>query len=167
MLFSADNEEVFLNTPSLRVTGDGGTVFSGSIQVPLVKADVGNNLKYVLAKVISGKGLPDQLCDTYRVFSRLESPTRSLEMLASEGIHLQSYGGSIRMVSQRDLSVKSTEGAIVLRSKSIKMPFLPVLKDPHHTSQYKLFQMCVCQNGKLFLASSESSCFTRDLSVCG
>lgn len=98
---------------------------------------------------------------------RLESPTKSLEISASEGMHLQSRGGSVRVVSQRSLSLQSTNGGIVLRSKNIKMPFLPVIKDSYRNGPHKLFQMCVCHDGKLFLASSESSCFASDISVCG
>lgn len=85
-------------------------------------------------------------------------------------MHLQSYGGSVSVISQKDLSLKSTNGDIVLRSKSIKMPFLPVIKDINNNNrnrQHKLFQMCVCHNGKLFLASSEASCYSNDISVCG
>lgn len=45
ILFSVDDDEVFLGAETLRVTGEGGTVFSGSIQTPLVRAESGNDLR--------------------------------------------------------------------------------------------------------------------------
>lgn len=47
-MFSANNNEVFIGTETLHVSGDGGTIFKDSIQTPLVRAAPGNNLKYVL-----------------------------------------------------------------------------------------------------------------------
>lgn len=43
--FSVSNKEVLVNTESLSVTGEGGTVFSGSINTPLVRAESGHDLK--------------------------------------------------------------------------------------------------------------------------
>lgn len=99
---------------------------------------------------------------------RLESSTRSLEMVASKGIHLQSTGGTVKVVSQVDLSLKSTEGALIVHSRSIRMPHLPLPKGSFTAHQHKIFQMCVCGDGKLFLASPESACSSRNLgAVCG
>lgn len=51
VVFAVDEKEVLVGTECLEVTGDGGTVFEGSVQTPLVRAAPGNNLKYVLNKV--------------------------------------------------------------------------------------------------------------------
>lgn len=41
-----NDQEVFLGAETLRVTGEGGTVFSGSVQTPLVRAESGHDLRY-------------------------------------------------------------------------------------------------------------------------
>lgn len=51
VVFAVDEKEVLVGTECLEVTGDGGTVFEGSVQTPLVRAAPGNNLKYVFNKV--------------------------------------------------------------------------------------------------------------------
>lgn len=43
--FSVNSQEVLVNTHSLSVTGEGGTVFSGSIETPVVRAESGHDLK--------------------------------------------------------------------------------------------------------------------------
>lgn len=43
--FSANKREVVVNRDALTVTGEGGTVFSGSVQTPVVRAESGNDLK--------------------------------------------------------------------------------------------------------------------------
>lgn len=93
---------------------------------------------------------------------RLESPTSSIDITAANGIHLDSYGGAVRVVSQNDISLKSTDGSVVLQSENIKMPFLPVPKDAQYPYEHQAFQMCVCHDGKIFLASPESTCLTRE-----
>ncbi|KAJ9591020.1 hypothetical protein L9F63_027772, partial [Diploptera punctata] len=44
VLFSADRKEVVVGAEVLRVTGNGGAVFDGTVQTPLVRADSGNEL---------------------------------------------------------------------------------------------------------------------------
>lgn len=39
ILFSVNHREVFIGADTLRITGDGGTIFSGSVQTSLVRAD--------------------------------------------------------------------------------------------------------------------------------
>lgn len=47
VLFSADNREVVVGSESLRVAGEGGAAFSGSVQTTLVRAEPGNDLRLV------------------------------------------------------------------------------------------------------------------------
>lgn len=44
-MFSAAADEIYVNAVNLRVTGEGGTVFSGSLQTPFVRAESGSDLK--------------------------------------------------------------------------------------------------------------------------
>lgn len=45
VLFSADREQVIVGAEMLRVTGDGGAVFQGSVQTPLVRGESGRGLR--------------------------------------------------------------------------------------------------------------------------
>lgn len=48
MLFSVNKNEVSIGANALNVEGEGGAVFRESIQTPLIRAEPGKELKYVL-----------------------------------------------------------------------------------------------------------------------
>ncbi|XP_068906083.1 gamma-sarcoglycan isoform X2 [Tenebrio molitor] len=139
VLFSADNREVVVGSESLRVAGEGGAAFSGSVQTTLVRAEPGNDL-------------------------RLESPTRSLELHGPQGVHLESRGGKIKIVSLNDISFKSEVGSVRLEASSVVMPMLPTAIPTSKPAPNKneIFQLCVCNNGRLFLVPSHLHCAAED-----
>lgn len=144
VLFSADHKEVILGVDSLRITGEGGTIFHGSVQTPLVRAESGHDL-------------------------RLESSTRSLEIRAPMGINVESRAGDIKLMSLNDIKLKSVAGQVRLESSSILMPQLPHATSSPRSIQTKsdeIFQLCVCRNGKLFIAPSHSVCSGSDDHIC-
>nr|CAI5847236.1 unnamed protein product [Callosobruchus analis] len=158
LLFSANRKEVLVGSETLHVTGEGGTILRGSIQTRLVRAEAGHDL-------------------------RLESPTRSLEMKGAKGVHLESRGGGIGAVAFNDISFKSEVGALRLDTASILMPALPTAKltSPGNLkysnippaelgstqSTPDIYQLCVCESGKLFLASPHLVCASEnDDKVC-
>ncbi|XP_072391203.1 gamma-sarcoglycan [Diabrotica undecimpunctata] len=140
LLFSADRKEVLVGSETLRVVGEGGTSFSGSVQTTLVRADAGHEL-------------------------RLESPTRSLEIKAAKRIHMESQGGKIRTISFNDLTLHSEVGSIKLETSSILMPLIPtakVMSRAATSDTYDIYQLCVCESGKLFLASPHLVCASEN-----
>lgn len=42
-----DKNEVVIGSDTLRVNGEGGTSFRGSVQTTLVRAEAGHDLRYV------------------------------------------------------------------------------------------------------------------------
>lgn len=71
----------------------------------------------------------------------------------------------MRVVALKDIELKTEEGFISLNSRSIVMPSLPTVKPVHRTEEQKtkhVYQLCVCENGRLFLAPSSSICATDD-----
>ncbi|XP_015179437.1 PREDICTED: zeta-sarcoglycan [Polistes dominula] len=100
VLFSANREQVLVGADMLKITGDGGAVFQGSVQTPLVRGE-------------SGRGL------------RLESATRSIKISAPQRVVLESWANEISASCLTDLKVQSVHGAIRLDSKSV---FLKGLK---------------------------------------
>ncbi|XP_046835872.1 zeta-sarcoglycan isoform X1 [Vespa crabro] len=183
VIFSANREQVLVGADMLKVTGDGGAVFQGSVQTPLVRGE-------------SGRGL------------RLESATRSLKISAPQRVVLESWANEISASCLTDLKLQSIHGAIKLDSKSV---FLKGLKtavtvqgrssreqqqqqpeqeqqqqqqqqQPQQQQQQQqqrssrssthqnqretsIYQLCACANGKLFLARPEGIC-QADKSVC-
>lgn len=48
VLFAVDKNEVAVGANALRIDGEGGAMFRESIQTPLIRAEPGKELKYVL-----------------------------------------------------------------------------------------------------------------------
>ncbi|XP_076760679.1 sarcoglycan delta isoform X2 [Xylocopa sonorina] len=161
ILFSADKEQVVVGAEMLRVTGDGGAVFQGSVQTPLVRGE-------------SGRGL------------RLESATRSLKISAPQRIAIESWANEISASCLTDLKLQSVHGAIRLDAKALFMKGLKAAspsqghssreqqQQQQHSSRTSahqsqrdttIYQLCACANGKLFLARSEGTC-QADKSIC-
>ncbi|XP_011645267.1 zeta-sarcoglycan isoform X2 [Pogonomyrmex barbatus] len=165
VLFSAEKERVIVGADMLRVTGDGGAVFQGSVQTPLVRGE-------------SGRGL------------KLESATRSLKISAPQRVVIESWASEISASCLTDLKLQSVHGAIRLDAKSVYIKGLktaiPVQghssreqqqqqqQQQHsgrsssaHQSQKEstIYQLCACASGKLFLARPDGSC-QADKSIC-
>lgn len=87
---------------------------------------------------------------------------------------MESLGGKIRTIALNDISFTSEVGAIKLESSSIVMPSLPTAKIGPRTQSgdssdaaYEIFQLCVCESGKLFLALPHLVCASEnDDRVC-
>ncbi|XP_061398344.1 uncharacterized protein LOC133334061, partial [Musca vetustissima] len=144
-LFSVNRDEVTIGAHALRVDGEGGAIFRESIQTPHVRAEPGREL-------------------------RLESPTRQLEMKAAQEINLQSRAGGIEISALEDIKLTTIEGSLRFESSKIFMPNLRTVPSiqgqPQKDHTHRVFQLCACSSGKLFLASSHSSCAGDDSTVC-
>ncbi|XP_037726288.1 delta-sarcoglycan [Drosophila subpulchrella] len=146
-LFSVNRNEVTIGAHSLRIDGEGGAVFRESVQTPHVRAEPGREL-------------------------RLESPTRQLEMTAAKDINLQSRAGGIEVVALEDVKFRALDGSLRLESSKILMPNLRTAQPPilgtaqSRDHMHRVFQLCACSNGKLFLAAPHSICAGDDSTVC-
>uniref|UniRef100_A0A1B0DEM4 Uncharacterized protein n=1 Tax=Phlebotomus papatasi TaxID=29031 RepID=A0A1B0DEM4_PHLPP len=155
-LFAVNRDEVAIGANALKIDGEGGAIFHESIQTPLVRADAGRELK-------------------------LESPTRSLELKASQAILIQSRAGSLDATCLNDLKLNSETGSIRLDSANILMPNLKTAQPPtsqanmpstllggrpEHQMHNKVYQLCACASGKLFLAAPHSVCAGDESTVC-
>ncbi|EDV32714.1 uncharacterized protein Dana_GF22006 [Drosophila ananassae] len=146
-LFSVNRDEVTIGAHSLRIDGEGGAVFRESVQTPHIRAEPGREL-------------------------RLESPTRQLEMTAAKDINLQSRAGGIELVSLEDVKFRALDGSLRLESSKILMPNLRTAQPPimgtaqSRDHMHRVFQLCACSSGKLFLAAPHSICAGDDSTVC-
>lgn len=146
MLFSADKNEVVVGADVLSVTGKGGAIFNGSVQTPLVRTDSRNELS-------------------------IESFARSIEILGAIGVALESRAGDLIASCLLDLKLQSVEGTIQLDAAQLYLKGLQTAKPPgtgkHVVSRSEIYQLCVCGNGKLFLAPPDGQCiFETENNVC-
>nr|XP_028573274.1 delta-sarcoglycan [Podarcis muralis] len=142
LLFSADDNEVVVGAERLKVLGAEGVVFPKSIETPNVRADPFKEL-------------------------RLESPTRFLVMEAPKGVEINAEAGNLEATCRTELKLESKDGEITLEAANIKLPRLPLGSFSSTGSRQKIYELCVCPNGRLFLsqAGSSSTCQIKT-SVC-
>lgn len=126
-LFTVDEEEAVVGTGRLRVTGPEGAIFEHSVETPLVRADPFQEL-------------------------RLESPTRSLSMDAPKGVHIKAHAGKIEALSQMDIIFHSSDGMLVLDAETVCLPKLVQGTQGPASSSQRLYEICVCPDGKLYLS---------------
>ncbi|XP_058133040.1 gamma-sarcoglycan isoform X1 [Dasypus novemcinctus] len=126
-LFTVDEKEVVVGTDKLRVTGPEGAHFEHSVETPLVRADPFQDL-------------------------RLEAPTRSLSMDAPRGVHIKAAAGKIEALSQMDIKFHSSDGMLVLDAETVCLPKLVQGTGGPSSSNQRLYEICVCPDGKLYLS---------------
>ncbi|XP_062305151.1 zeta-sarcoglycan isoform X1 [Osmerus eperlanus] len=139
LLFSATEEQVSIGTDKLTVTGAEGAVFGHSVETPLIQAVASQDLK-------------------------LESPTRTLTMEAPRGVEVSARTGGLKALCRKDLHLQSTEGEIFLDAAAVRLETLPLgtyaaSSGPSSSSPraQKVYEVCVCPSGKLYLSPAESS----------
>ncbi|KAM8785362.1 gamma-sarcoglycan isoform 2-T2 [Rhynchonycteris naso] len=126
-LFTVDESEVVVGTDRLRVTGPEGALFEHSVETPLIRADPFQEL-------------------------RLESPTRNLSMDAPKGVHIKTHAGKIEALSQMDIIFHSSDGMLLLDAETVYLPkLLQGIQGPAGSSE-RLYEMCACPDGKLYLS---------------
>ncbi|KAI1234163.1 Delta-sarcoglycan, partial [Lamprotornis superbus] len=171
LLFSADDNEVVVGAERLRVLGAEGTVFPKSIETPNVRADPFKELR-VWGAAAQQPSSPAEVSRSpepwlTRVCCRLESPTRALVMEAPKGIEINAEAGSLKATCRTELRLESKDGEITLNSAKIKLPNLPQGSSSSAGSRQKIYELCVCPNGRLFLSQAGSSSTCQiNTSVC-
>lgn len=99
----------------------------------------------------------------------LESLTNSLRLTGAEGVQVGSTAGGISLVSFQDIKIRSKLGKVDIRGSDIWLKDIPVINASSRQSSYNnnidIFQVCVCESGKLFLSPARSLCDV-DISMC-
>ncbi|CAH2091900.1 unnamed protein product [Euphydryas editha] len=140
-VFYASREEVRVSAETLWAEGAGGLAVRSAVQTPLIRAPPGSDLQ-------------------------LESLTRRLDMRAPQSIYLESRAGSIDITSHSNIKLDSIVGAIKIDAPNI---IIGNLKEAQTTEKpqknlrgIKVYQLCACASGKLFLAASDDICEVQD-----
>ncbi|KOB52008.1 Uncharacterized protein OBRU01_26694, partial [Operophtera brumata] len=148
-VFRASRDEVRVFAETFAVEGVGGITVKSAIQAPLVRAPPASDLQ-------------------------LESLTRTLSLRAPKSIVLESRAGNIDVTAHGHIDLKSTAGAVKIEASDIIIGNLKeaVAAEPDRTQKNlrikKVYQLCVCASGKLFLAAPEAPCVASvdDVEIC-
>jgi len=136
LLFFVDSKEIGYKLENLRILDDGGSIFEGAIQTSKIRPESDHPLS-------------------------LESPTRSLKIEAGQDLELLSSAGEIVINSLLDLKMNSKQGDIHFESSNLYISGLG-----RSTGQGNMqYQLCICQNGRLFLAIEHADC-RADRTIC-
>ncbi|XP_068627848.1 delta-sarcoglycan-like [Battus philenor] len=136
-VFHASREEVRVFADAFAVDGEGGLTVNSAIQAPLVRAPPSSKLQ-------------------------LESLTRRLDLRAPQSIYLESRAGGIEITSHSDINLDSIVGAIRMDAPNIVIDYLKIanttVKPQKYNRANKVYQLCACASGKLFLAAPDALC---------
>ncbi|CAH2063357.1 unnamed protein product, partial [Iphiclides podalirius] len=136
-VFHASREEVRVFADAFAVNAEGGLTVNSAIQAPLVRAPPSSKLQ-------------------------LESLTRRLDLRAPQSIYLESRAGSIEITSHSDINLDSIVGAIKIDAPNIVIENLKIANTSINAQKYnranKVYQLCACASGKLFLAAPDAIC---------
>ncbi|KAI8437645.1 hypothetical protein MSG28_011896 [Choristoneura fumiferana] len=131
-VFRASRNEVHVFADALAANGEGGVTVQTAVQTPQVRAPPGADLQ-------------------------LESLTRHLDLRAPQSIYLESRAGGIDVTSHSNIKLDSVVGASLKEAVRIN----ETRRNKNLRSQ-RVYQLCSCSSGKLFLAAAEGTCTSND-----
>ncbi|CAG4964844.1 unnamed protein product [Parnassius apollo] len=136
-VFHASREEVRVFADAFAVDGEGGLTVNSAIQAPLIRAPPSSKLQ-------------------------LESLTRRLDLRAPQSIYLESRAGGIEITAHSNIHLDSIVGAIKIDAPNIVIDNLKIanrtIKPQKYNRANKVYQLCACASGKLFLATPDALC---------
>ncbi|XP_044730838.1 zeta-sarcoglycan [Chrysoperla carnea] len=183
VIFSADRREVVLGAEVLKVTGVGGVVFEGSIQTPLVRAESAHDLRLESPTRSLELRAPVSIA--------IESRAGAIKAQCLTDMKLQSVAGAVRLEAANVFMPNLPTASIIRNSNSRMDTSSSARTSSSHSatssgsassasstgsggssstnsgSSTQIFQLCVCGDGKLFLAPSHGTCSTDEANrVC-
>lgn len=129
----ADKDKIHFAADKLEFLSPNGAHFSGSVETETLRAPPMKDL-------------------------RLASLTRSLHMDAPDGMQFKSAAGSVGITSLSDLTIKSINGKVLLDGQTITFKNLKTGTAAGGQADPNVREVCVCANGKVFLAPVNSRC---------
>ncbi|KAF3825941.1 hypothetical protein GH733_006768 [Mirounga leonina] len=73
-------------------------------------------------------------------------------MDAPKGVHIKAHAGKIEALSQMDIIFQSSDGMLVLDAETVCLPKLVQGTQGAAGSSQRLYEICVCPDGKLYLS---------------
>lgn len=140
-LLYADEDEVRIGANSFTFTGSEGVVMKGPLETSEVSSSPGDPL-------------------------RLQSLTSSVKAEAREKLDLTGGVGDVTMSCLKDLKISAAQGKITLNSQDVQLPGLPAVTNGSSSSSLSdVYEVCICESGRLFIAQPSAGCQANAL--CG
>ncbi|KAK1150396.1 delta-sarcoglycan-like [Acipenser oxyrinchus oxyrinchus] len=71
-----------------------------------------------------------------------------------KGVEINAEAGNLQATCRNEMKLESKDGEISLDANNIKLPRLPMGTFSAAGAKQKVFEVCVCPNGRLFLSPS-------------
>ena len=123
----------------VNVVGEGGATFVDGVQTLKIAAPSSANLD-------------------------ISSRTNRIDVFGEGGVDIAAKSGGISLYALDDISIASERGKLKLDA-DIQMIDLPLVDNRVENSKLEAHQLCVCENGRLFLAAARDACL-QDSGVC-
>ncbi|KAH3843464.1 zeta-sarcoglycan-like [Dreissena polymorpha] len=123
------------------VTYSGKAVFNGSIETPNIRGPSKGSL-------------------------RLNSASSTIEIYGREGVHIDAVIGNIELIGEGNIIVGAKK-KISLNGTAIYIQNLNIVSSASNgvSARDDVYQLCMCRNGRLFLAPSSGIC-AQDGQIC-
>jgi len=130
-------------------------------------------------KLVAHSASIDTALQTSQVKSRagdslyIHSPTSYLKLEGNQGLDLSATSDNLNIRSLNNIDVNSRRGKVVIKTKSLYLPQIPVFNSSDDVDssrrQYSggrfstghidsVYQVCVCDNGRVFLVLPSAAC---------
>ncbi|XP_077555727.1 delta-sarcoglycan-like isoform X1 [Haemaphysalis longicornis] len=133
VLFRSDPSEVVVATDNLRISTKAGFQLDGSLHAEVVRGSPSRDLK-------------------------VESPTKRISVHGEEQVSMVARAGDTLVRSLQDIHLHTRKGQIVIDSGRLELKDLEVADLTVRSTEVRVYQLCSCDDGMLFLTPSERHC---------
>ena len=116
----------------VKILGEGGASFEDGVVTSKIEAPSADNLE-------------------------ISSRTNRIDIFGARGLNVAAKSGGLSLKAMDDITIVSNRGKLVLDA-DIRMMDLPLVNNRDKDSKIEAFQLCVCDNGRLFLSGAKDSC---------
>ncbi|XP_050045159.1 zeta-sarcoglycan-like [Dermacentor andersoni] len=133
VLFRSDPSEVVVATDNLRISTKAGFQLDGSLHAEVVRGGSARDLK-------------------------VESPTKRISVHGEEQVSMVARAGDTLVTSLQDIHLHTRKGQIVVDCSRLEIKDLEVADPTVRSTDVRVYQLCSCDDGVLFLTPSERHC---------
>lgn len=140
ILLHVDPREMVVSANNIIVSDSGGFRLDGSLESPLIRGSATKDL-------------------------RLESLLKRVKVRSEKDLNVDSPAGGIFVTGLKNMNLKSTGGRVIVDSSKLQMKNLRTASHSKAKVPTEVFQVCMCDNGRIFLAHRQGYCQIQD-TVC-
>ncbi|KAK8786457.1 hypothetical protein V5799_023773 [Amblyomma americanum] len=96
--------------------------------------------------------------DNLRISSKVESPTKRISVHGEEEVSMIARAGDTLVTSLQDIHLHTRKGQIVVDCSRLEIKDLDVADPSVRSTDMRVYQLCSCDDGMLFLTPSERHC---------